>query len=209
MRRHRLALVVIGWGYLIGLALLPRLPGPYWPTAASGITATLLAFTLPTTGATICLLLEQLWRREKAGTASPNGNTVFAAIVLRIVVFVIAVHTLTLIALAGVLPRTVNGGRLVLLLLGMTVVLIGDLLPRLRRNHVIGIRTARAMADPHVWARTHRAAGYAMVGLGLILSVVAVTAAGPVMPAIVVPAAAVGATAVILVHRQHIPGRIE
>jgi uncharacterized membrane protein len=209
MRRHRLAVAVIGWGYLIGMTFLPRLPGPYWPPGTSAITTALLAFTLPTTAATICLLLEQLWRREKAGTANPNENAVFAAIVLRVVVFVIAVHTLTLIALAGVLPYTVNGGRIVLLLLGATIVLIGDLLPRLRRNHVIGIRTARTMADPHVWARTHRAAGYAMVGVGLILSVVAMAAPGPVMPAIVVPAAAVGTAAVVLVHRQHIPGRIE
>lgn len=209
MRRHRLAVAVIGWGYLIGLAFLPRLPGLYWPPATSGITAAFLAFTLPTTAATICLLLERLWRREKAGTAGPNGNAVFAAIVLRIAVFVVAVHTLVLIALAGVLPRTVNGGRIVLLLLGVAIVLIGDLLPRVRRNHVIGIRTARTMKDPYVWARTHRAAGYAMVGLGLILSVVAVIAPGPVMPAIVLPAAAVGTAVVALVHRQHVPGRIE
>ena len=78
----------------------------------------------------------------------PERNAVFAAIVLRIVVFVIAVRTLTLIALAGVAPRMVNGGRIVLLILGMTVVLIGDLLPRLRRNHVIGIRDRRLSRRP-------------------------------------------------------------
>jgi uncharacterized membrane protein len=209
MRRHRLAVVVIGWGYLIGLAFLPRLPGPYWTPARSGITAALLAFTLPTTAATICLLLDRLWRHEKAGTAGPTGNAVFVAITLRIVVFVVAIHTLLLSVLAGVLPRTVNGGRIVLLLLGVVIVLIGDLLPRVRRNHVIGIRTARTMRDPYVWARTHRTAGYAMVGLGVILSVAAVIAPGPVMPAIVLPVAAIGMAAVVLVHRQHVLGRIE
>ena len=208
MRCH-LAVVVIGWGYLIGLAFLPWLPGPYWPPAACGITVALLAFTLPTTAAVICLLLERLLRGEKAGTAGPNGNVVFAAIVLRVVVFVVAVHTLLLIALAGVFPRTVNGGRVILLLLGGTIILIGDMLPRVRPNRVIGIRTARTMSDPSVWARTHRAAGYAMVGIGLILSVVAVIAPGPVMPAIVLPAAAIGTAAVALVHRQHIPRRAE
>ena len=208
MRRDRLAVAVVGWGYLIGLAFLPWLPGPYWPLARSG-TAALLAFALPTTAAGICLLLERLWRSAKTGTAGPNGNTVFAAIVLRIIVFVIGVHLLLLIALAGVLPRTVNGGRIVLLLLGVAIVLIGDLLPRVRRNHVIGIRTTRTMSDPYVWARTHRAAGYAMVALGFILSVVAAIAPGPMMPAIVLPAAAVGSAAVALVHRQPLPGRIE
>jgi uncharacterized membrane protein len=209
MRCHRLAVAVIGWGYLIGVAFLPWLPGPYWPPAASDITVALLAFTLPTTATIICLLLERLWRREKAGTAGPNGTVVFAAIVLRIVVFVVAVHTLLLVALAGVFPRTVNGGRVILLLFGGTMVLIGDLLPRVRRNHVIGIRTARTMSDPAVWARTHRAAGYATVGLGLILGVVAVIAPGPVMPTIVLPAAAVGTAAVALVHRQQMPRRTE
>jgi uncharacterized membrane protein len=206
MERHRLAVVVIGCGYLIGLAFLPRLPGPYWPPAASGITVPLLAFTLPTTAAAIGWLLERLWQREKAG---PNGHVVFATIVLRIVVFIVAIHTLMLIALAGVLPRTVNGGRVILLLLGVSIVLIGDLLPRVRRNHVIGIRTARTMSDPSLWARTHRAAGYAMVGLGIILSIVAVIAPGPVMPTIVLPAAGVATAAVALIHGQHIPGRTE
>ena len=209
MRRHRLAIAVIGGGYVIGLAFLPRLPGPYWPVATSGITAALLAFTLPTTAAAICALLESLWRREKAGTAGANEDAVFAAIVLRIVAFVVAVHALLLMALGGVLPRTVNGGRIVLLLLGVAIVLIGNLLPRVRRNHVIGIRTARTMRGPEVWARTHRAAGYAMVCLGLTLSVVAAIAPGPVMPAIVLPIAALGTAAVALVHRQNAPGRLQ
>jgi uncharacterized membrane protein len=209
LRRHRLAAAVIGCGYLVGLVFLPRLPGPYWPVATSGITAALLAVTLPTTAAAICLLLENLWRREKGDTAGPNEDVVFAAIMLRIVAFVVAVHALLVIALGGVLPRTVNGGRIVLLLLGVAVVLIGDLLPRVRRNHVIGIRTARTMSDPEVWSRTHRAAGYAMVGLGLILSVVAAVAPGPAMPAVVLPVAAIGTAAVALVHRHGGPRRIQ
>jgi uncharacterized membrane protein len=209
VRRHRLALAAIAWGYLTGVAFLSQLPLPYWPHTTSGIAGALLAFTLPTTAVTICLLLDSLWRREKVGTVGPNGHAVFAAIVLRIVLFVVAVHTLLLMALAGVLPRTVNGGRVVLLLLGVAIVLVGNLLPRMRRNHVIGIRTQCTMSDPHAWTRTHRAAGYAMVSVGLILSVVAVSAPGPLMPAIVLPAAAAGTAAVVLVHRQHVPGRIE
>jgi uncharacterized membrane protein len=169
----------------------------------------LLVFTLPTTAAIICLLLERLWRVDKTDTAGANGSAVFAAIVLRIVWFVVAVHTLLLIVLAGILPRSVNGGRIVLLVLGLAIVLVGNLLPRMRRNQVMGIRTRRTMSDPHVWARTHRAAAYAMVGLGIILSVVAVIAPGPLMPAIVLPAAVLGMAAVVHVHRQRVAGRIE
>jgi uncharacterized membrane protein len=208
MRRDPLAIAVVGWGYLTGLAFLPWLPGPYWPPDRSG-SAALLAFALPTTAAAIGLLLERLWRSHKTATSGPNENAVFAAIVLRIVVFVIGVHMVLLVALADVLPPRVDGGRLVLLLLGVAIVLIGDLLPRVRRNHVIGIRTARTMGDPYVWTRTHRTAGYAMVALGFILSIVAAIAPGPMMPAIVLPAAAVGTAAVALVHRQHVPRRIE
>jgi hypothetical protein len=209
MHRYRPVVVVIGCGYLTGLAFLPRLPGPYWPTATSWITAALLAFTLPTTAATIGLLLERLWQRGNAETDSTRGSVVFAAIVLRIVVFVIALHAVLLIVLVDALPRTLNGGRTVLLLLGVTIASIGDLLPRVRRNHAIGIRTARTMNVPDAWARTHRAAGYALVGLGFVLAVMAVMAPGAVMPAIVVPTAAVGTAAVFAVHRHHVPKRIE
>jgi uncharacterized membrane protein len=209
VRCHRLALGAIAWGYLAGVAFLSQLPLPYWPNATSSIAGTLLAFTLPTTAVTICLLLDGLWRREKSATVGSNGHAVLAAIVLRIVLFVVAVHTLLLIALAGMFPRAVNGGRVVLLLLGVATVLVGNLLPRMRRNHVIGIRTQCTMSNPHAWTRTHRAAGYAMVSVGLILSVVALSAPGPLMPAIVLPAAAVGTAAVVLIHRQHVAGRIE
>ena len=51
---------------------------------------------------------------------------------------------------------------------GLTLIVIGNLLPRFRPNVVIGIRTARTLNDRAAWAHTNRIAGYATVGAGVM-----------------------------------------
>jgi uncharacterized membrane protein len=51
---------------------------------------------------------------------------------------------------------------------GLTLIVIGNLLPRLRPNLVIGIRTSRTLTDRAAWAHTNRATGYATVGAGVM-----------------------------------------
>lgn len=55
--------------------------------------------------------------------------------------------------------RGVLGG----LLLGL-----GNILPKLPRNGLVGIRTPWTLADPVVWERTHRLGAYLVMGAGLV-----------------------------------------
>lgn len=57
--------------------------------------------------------------------------------------------------------------RIVLGLTSLVFVALGLVMPRTRRNPVIGIRTAWTLTSDENWARTHRVAGYAMVMGGL------------------------------------------
>lgn len=55
---------------------------------------------------------------------------------------------------------------------GVLMIALGNLLPRLPRNALIGIRTPWTLADPTVWERTHRLGGYlsTLAGVASLLS---------------------------------------
>jgi uncharacterized membrane protein len=59
---------------------------------------------------------------------------------------------------------------------GVGLMIVGNVMPRLRPNAVAGIRTARTMRDPAEWARAHRIFGAVWLGAGLLTTVVALAA---------------------------------
>jgi len=48
------------------------------------------------------------------------------------------------------------------------LVALGNVLPKLPRNGLVGIRTPWTLADPAVWERTHRLGGYLVTAAGLV-----------------------------------------
>jgi uncharacterized membrane protein len=61
--------------------------------------------------------------------------------------------------------------------LGGLMVALGNISPKLPRNGLIGIRTPWTLADPAVWERTHRLAGYLLTAAG-VLSLASLPARG-------------------------------
>ena len=47
--------------------------------------------------------------------------------------------------------------------------MIGNVLPRVRPNWMVGVRTPWTLSSDRVWERTHRVGGYLMLALGLAL----------------------------------------
>lgn len=58
--------------------------------------------------------------------------------------------------------RVVNRG-----VYGAMLVALGNVLPKVPRNGLVGIRTPWTLADPTVWERTHRVGGYLVTAAGL------------------------------------------
>ncbi len=73
--------------------------------------------------------------------------------------------------------------------LGLFWILLAQLLPRVRRNPFVGIRTTWTITSDENWARTHRFAGYVMSAGGLVAVIAAFSSA----PAIAVVAILVSA----------------
>jgi len=55
--------------------------------------------------------------------------------------------------------------RIIGLTLALSMVVVGNVMPRLRPNWVAGMRATRALTDPDVWRTTHRAFGAAWRGV--------------------------------------------
>lgn len=73
------------------------------------------------------------------------------------------------------LGHPVDVGGVSLALMGLVFIVIGNYLPKCRRNSTIGIKVPWTLSDEETWRRTHRLAGPLWVAAGLVscVSVVA------------------------------------
>jgi uncharacterized membrane protein len=63
------------------------------------------------------------------------------------------------------LPKQLIGG------LALFSIFIGNAMPKIRKNHIMGIRTPWTLADESVWFHTHRFAGKSVVSMALLVFV--------------------------------------
>jgi uncharacterized membrane protein len=201
-------------GYALGaVALYWRLPAeipPSWTGPSGDVTwlgASVVAFLLPTATAVIESLLRGLFLRHPIDERNAaNALCVFDAIIARVAVFVLGVHAAVLAGVLGLLFGQEWAAQIVPLMLGLTLISVGNLLPRTRPNLAIGIRTQRTLSDRTYWIRTHRHTGYLVVACGVVLVLSALAVPKPVGPGMILlvgPAALVGMWLLLRMHGRH------
>lgn len=97
----------------------------------------------------------------------------YDAIVLGVVLLLLGFHAAIL---AAALQAPALAVRIVPAVLGASLVLMGNVIPRLRPNWVAGLRSKRILDDPQLWRLTHRVFGTAFVGSGLLTTLVGLLA---------------------------------
>jgi len=97
----------------------------------------------------------------------------YDAIVLAVVILLLGFHAGLIAAALG---YSGAASRIVPAVLGGCLILIGNVMPRLRPNWVAGVRTKRTFEDPQLWSATNRAFGTAFVVTGVLTMVVALAA---------------------------------
>jgi uncharacterized membrane protein len=135
-----------------------------------------------------------------------TGNGAFEAtyhaIVFRVMLFVFAMNALLMIALTDamdVIGSHIWGKRVVVVMLGLTFVAVGNLLPRTRPNIALGIRTARTLTNSRLWQQVHRISGYTAVAFGVIVVIAGLMAPMRDAAAGLLSLAAVAAVVVVFV----------
>lgn len=94
-------------------------------------------------------------------------------------VLVISMSSLVWISLAAASKESLNSVLFIKILMGLLFTIIGNLLIRLRPNWFTGIKTPWTLADPIIWKKTHRLAGYLMTAGGLLFLLSAAFFPGP------------------------------
>jgi hypothetical protein len=166
-------------GVLPFVPLQPADPAPRWlaltlmPTLALVLWA---AFRLaPTTAGQS--VGRRLFRHAPTEVTSPAqferfGKT-YDTIVLGIVILLLGFHAAVL---AAAFQAPTVAARIVAAVLGACLILIGNVMPRLRPNWVAGLRTRRLLEDPQLWRRAHRTFGFAFTASGLVTILAALVA---------------------------------
>jgi uncharacterized membrane protein len=157
------------------------------------------AFVLPAIALAVWVLLRlgprilpASWRARLL--ASPT-----ALVAAMLAVMFAALHVVVLYA-------ATHPGRSVGVVLGVVLgaswIGLGLVLPRVRRNPWVGVRTAWTLSSDENWARTHRFAGYAFVIAGVVAAAGA-WMLSPVVAPVAIVASALAATlySFVVAHR--------
>ena len=177
------SLVVLAVGYIVGLLGYSKLPGPFLDQAL--VARFLVAFGLPTTGVVIYALFRSLWTHDRVRSGNGVFEATYAAIIFRVLLFVTSLHVLVTAVLAGVTVDRNLVSRTVIVLLGLSFVAVGNLLPRTRPNVAVGVRTSLTLADSAIWTRVHRVGGYVTVFWGAVIAISAVALSGPLLGTVI------------------------
>ena len=100
-------------------------------------------------------------------------SSTYDTISLSVVGLILGVHAGMVAAMLGhesLAPRIIN------VVLGLSLVVAGNVMPRVRPNLVAGVRTRRTLTDPDLWRATHRLLGIAFVIAGAITVLVGIVA---------------------------------
>lgn len=191
--------VLIALTFLLSALLLPRLPAsveldlglllPFDVDGESGPRAW-LAFALPTIALALWAIFLALrsrhglaiQKRVLANWAPPEilepgtiarFRSTYDLVVLLVIAFLLAFHATMVALAAGAPPST---ARAFLLVVGLGLAVMGNVIPRLRPNPIMGVRTKTTLRDPVLWARIHRLFGALWFGSGVLVMVLAVIA---------------------------------
>jgi pimeloyl-ACP methyl ester carboxylesterase len=118
-----------------------------------------------------------MFRNAPGAVTSPEqfarfGGT-YETIVLGVVMLLLGLHAGMLAAALGAYEVAM---RAIPAVFGGALVMMGNVIPRLKPNWVAGVRTRHTLADPDLWRRTHRSFGAAFVVGGLVTVVTAMIA---------------------------------
>ena len=209
MRRLIPGLAALAAALAFGLWAHDRLPPEvttHWglsgePDGWSGRTSAVLL--LPAIGAGLALMLSVLPRIDPRRESYQLHGSTYWLVANASLVFLAAVHVA---AIGANLGWPIRMERLVGIGGGALLILIGNLMTRMRPNWFMGIRTPWTLSSETVWRKTHRIGGYGFVAAGAAMAL-----AGIARPAAtgLVSIVAVGAAALVPVIYSYFAWRGE
>ncbi len=129
---------------------------------------TLGLFLLPAVAAGVATLLAFIPRFEPRRTNLARSSKAYGATWIGVMVLLGGLH---LLAVAVALGAELDLTRIVFVGTGVLFVVIGNYLPKVRPNYMMGIRTPWTLTSDLAWTRTHRLGGRVFVGAGIVIAI--------------------------------------
>ena len=167
--------VILALAFVVSAAVYSSLPGRipvHWNLAGdvdrwgSRLEA---AFFLPFGALLLWLVLRALPRIDPRRENYARFQGTYDLIVNGVVTLLVVIH---LLVLGNALGLPVPLARALPMLVGVMLIVLGNVLPRARPNWWFGIRTPWTLSNDRVWERTHRVGGYVLVAAGIVSVVV-------------------------------------
>ena len=189
-------LIMVGmsvWGYMnlpdVPMAVhfgLDGTPNGFMPRNMAMIFAP--AFSL----ALLVLLLWLLPAIMPKNASIDRSAAAYGIVVLATLGVLTVTHALLIFRAAGL---NVDETRVILASVGILFMIIGNYLPKTRKNWLMGVRTPWTLSDERVWDKTHRFAGPLFMLCGAVVVVTAFVVPetwriGVMVVAVAIPAAA-------------------
>jgi len=192
MRKYS-GLIPVGAAYVASALIYAKLPiqgridmSPILPVSGSSneaMPALAVAFLIPTVALVVYFFLGRLasirgpvapmpeWLlNEKTGSAGVKRfQPTFESVLFAVTSLLALIH---LVILGSILAWPAWYFRAVTILLGLGLIAIGNVMPRVRPNWIVGIRTKRTLANADSWRRAHRTLGTLLMIAG-VLTIVA------------------------------------
>jgi immunity protein, SdpI family len=187
-------LVLSGWAWL-------QLPADaqvpiHWgadgqPNGYASKTVGLLLLPLTTAGVAALFWLIPVIEPRRANLE--KSGKAFSAIAVGVVALLAAIDVLVVAAAVG---ADIDMTLIVFVGIGLLFVVIGNYLPKVRSNYLVGIRTPWTLTSERSWDRTHRLGGRLFVLEGIVLILLGLIRPAP---GILVGAIVVGIAALLVV----------
>ena len=203
------ALIAITW--LATFLIYPRLPSQiplHWNFSGQvdrfGSRENL--FLMPAIMVAVVLLFAALpWLSPRRFEVNAFRST-YLYIMLLLVALLGYLHALMVWA---ALSKPLDMGRSLLGALFLLLVLIGNVLGKVKRNFYVGVRTPWTLASEKVWYATHRFAARVCVIGGLLGLISLILTSSPVLPLVILISSASASVVYSLAYYKRLEGRNE
>lgn len=166
------ALCIVSFlGHLVLFPQLPDIVPTHWDAAGnvdgwSGRMATLGLDLLPLG---LLVLFYALPKIDPRGKAYERMGSFYTGVVTLFTVFLICMTWTTELTVFGIIPQNESPiGIFTGVTVGIGLMLLGNYLPKVKRNYSFGCKTPWALDNDQNWRLTHRFGGVAMVLAGLV-----------------------------------------
>lgn len=74
----------------------------------------------------------------------------------------------------------IDSNSMIVLLLGIVMIIIGNIIPKAKMNSMLGLRTKWSMSSEEVWKKSQRFGGYSLVLTGVLMIIISIFTEGSI-----------------------------